>query len=307
MATARSDDSATVSRPIGLSSRTTSPVSVTHDVVCRPPKERSTRKAGTGRSSTRTTSRAAHDHRHRRIPHRRRIEHRPFVPGALGQALARQPTRETQHQGGRFGELPHLLPGAAAAGDGERQRQPRRGVPATMIGPVPGSSEKVERLEREGLVDARRGLEHGGAGGAEQRHLQAAVFLQLEAVSVRQGLADGKADLLAAIVDAAPLRRGAVSGEIGGQVRRRRLNVGAMHEQAHGHDPCDHDNPGKGAGHSSGNWTDPRHDRVLPLHLLPFLPSAFCLLRPFAFPYFPRPPKPAASRRTLNAEPRPTM
>ena len=39
-----------------------------------------------------------------------------------------------------------------------------------------------------------------------------------------------------------------------------------------------------------------------------FCPSAFCLL-PFAFclPYFPRPPNPAASRRTLNADPRPTM
>ncbi len=57
MAVARSEGSATVRRPSGLSSRTTSPVSVTHAVVESPAKASVTRKAGTGRSPTRTTSR----------------------------------------------------------------------------------------------------------------------------------------------------------------------------------------------------------------------------------------------------------
>ena len=57
IARALSADSRTVMRPSGLSSRTTSPVSVTHDVVRRPANSMSTRNAGTGTPAPRTSSR----------------------------------------------------------------------------------------------------------------------------------------------------------------------------------------------------------------------------------------------------------
>ena len=50
--------SRTTRRPIGLSSRTTSPTSVIQLRVVIPPRRPSTRKAGTGRPAARTTSRA---------------------------------------------------------------------------------------------------------------------------------------------------------------------------------------------------------------------------------------------------------
>ena len=58
-AVARSGVSLMTRKPSGLSSRTTSPVSVTHDVEVMPAKRVRTLKAGTGRSATRTTSRAS--------------------------------------------------------------------------------------------------------------------------------------------------------------------------------------------------------------------------------------------------------
>ena len=105
--------------------------------------------------------------------------------------------------------------------------------PATSIGPVPGSSEKSNDRSANAAIDARGGVDASAARGrAEQRHLQAAVFLQLEAVIGRHGLADGEADLLAAVVHAAPLRGRAVAREIGREVGGRRLEIGAVHEHA---------------------------------------------------------------------------
>ena len=72
--------------------------------------------------------------------------------------------------------------------------------------PGAGVERELERPQRERLVDPRRGLQDGRRRRAEQRHLQAAVLLQFEAVVGGHHLADGEADLLAAVVDAAPLR-----------------------------------------------------------------------------------------------------
>ena len=57
IAFARSAGSRTDISPMGLSSRTTSPVSVTHDVVCSPANSMSTRNAGMDVLPVRTTSR----------------------------------------------------------------------------------------------------------------------------------------------------------------------------------------------------------------------------------------------------------
>jgi hypothetical protein len=57
VARAWSADSRTVIRPSGLSSRTTSPVSVIHDEVRSPANSISTRNAGSGAPAPRTSSR----------------------------------------------------------------------------------------------------------------------------------------------------------------------------------------------------------------------------------------------------------
>src|SRR5580765_1663857 len=80
-----------------------------------------------------------------------------------------------------------------------------------------GIERELERLQRELPVDAGGGVDGRGARCPEQRHLQAAVLLELEAVISGNGLTDGEADFLAAVVDAVPRRVGAVAREIGRQ------------------------------------------------------------------------------------------
>ena len=108
----------------------------------------------------------------------------------------------------------------------ERPRCARRRGP-DAIAPVPGSSEnsndRSAKFDRRGPRVQRRGRRR-----AEQRHLQAAVFLQLEAVVGADRLADGEADLVAAVVDASPLRGRTVARQIGREVRRRTPEVRAV-------------------------------------------------------------------------------
>ena len=98
--------------------------------------------------------------------------------------------------------------GARAAGVCDRRAS--GGVPSSAPAIVDragaGIERELERVQREGAVHAARSSDARGRGRAEQRHLQAAVLRELEPVVGRERLADGEADLLAAVVDAAPLR-----------------------------------------------------------------------------------------------------
>ena len=249
---ARSCVSATVSRPIGLSSRTTSPVSVTHDVVCSPLKDSSTRNAGSGRSLTRTSSRR---------PTSTRPGHSASSPDRTSS------TRAGRLPGARrWPDAEPRLSISAGGSDsvrtsvrvrpplviGKRQRQPIQGA-AHAHRAGAGVQREVEGLEGERAVHSRRGANGGRARGAEQRHLEPAVLLQLEPVIGRDDLADGEANLLAAVVDAAPLCGRAVTREVGGEVGRRGHEVGAVHEHRHATDPGQHDQPGERPREASGS------------------------------------------------------
>ena len=135
----------------------------------------------------------------------------------------------------------------SAAGDVERQFEAvdAAGDPNRAGA---GIEREVERLQRERAIDSRGGVDAGGRGRAEQRHLEAAVFLQLEASIGRDGLADREADLLAAVVHAAPVRGRAVVREVGRKVGGRDLEIGAVHEHHHRNDPAEHEKPGKRPG-----------------------------------------------------------
>jgi hypothetical protein len=85
----------------------------------------------------------------------------------------------------------------------------------------------------------RVGADRGGGGRAEQRHLQPPVFLQLEAVALGQRLADGEADLFAAIIDAAPHGGRSVAREIGRERRARGFEIRTAQQQRHDRDPRD--------------------------------------------------------------------
>ena len=91
-------------------------------------------------------------------------------------------------------------------------------VPFTTIGPVPGSSENSKLRRVKLRIDACRRADPRGRVLAEEQHLQPAVFLQLESVIGSRGLADGEADLLAAVVHAAPHGRGAVARQVSREV-----------------------------------------------------------------------------------------
>ena len=248
--------------PSGLSSRTTSPVSVTHDEVRSPANASSTRNAGIGRLvrlrplAADLTTAGANTFTISRLPIAivtvslrsvagSNTTNCCCVPGLKPCAASRR---------GRF----RLSTGTSSRsrssvcvplGGLDRQADVLAGDAAGHLhGPGARIEREVERAQRELAIDAAPSVRIAAARrGAEQRHLQARVLQQLEAVGGRHGLADGEADLLAAVVDAAPLRRRAVAREVGRQVERPRLQVGAVQHDAHGDDPAGEDEQRHGA------------------------------------------------------------
>ena len=174
--------SRTESRPSGLSSRITSPVSVIHDVVGMPANDSSARNAGVGRPPVDHHFAPADVHRHRRVGQRGRVEHHEAVGGAVGEAGAGQAATQVEHQGRRLGERPRLRCGCRRrCGSSSVSLRPSS-RPDMVSGPVPGSSEKSKERSVKARSTRAVVLQDGRRGGAEQRHLQPAVFLQLEAV-----------------------------------------------------------------------------------------------------------------------------
>ena len=220
IARAFSGDSRMVSRPSGLSSRTTSPVSVTQDVVRSPENSVSTRNAGIGavpgprtssRLPTSTTIGALCSVAASKIVQRWRapVTRPPF---------ARRRDRLSDRAGGSVISRTsvRVLPADVTA---SVSRVPSS-CPRTPIGPVPGSSENSNERSWKSLSTLRRRADRHRRRRAEQRHLQPAVFLELEPVVLLERLADGEPDLLAAVVDAVPHGRRRVAREIGRERRR---------------------------------------------------------------------------------------
>ena len=207
MARAFSGDSRMVSSPSGLSSRTTSPVSVTQDVVWRPENSVSTRNAGIGavpgprtssRLPTSTTIGALCSVAASKIVQRCR------APGTRPPLASRRDRFSDSAGGSGISRTSvRVLPAGR-----HREGQTRAvQLPAHFDGAGPWIERELERAERKLLVDLRRRPDGRGRRRAEQRHLQPAVFLELEPGVRLEGLADGEPDLLAAVVDAVPRRR----------------------------------------------------------------------------------------------------
>ena len=159
------------------------------------------------------------------------------VPGVRPSAARRRPRLSISAGGSiscaRFGACPRR------AADLERERQ---AVEAALDRPS-GRCRDRARSRTTCSANARSTcavvFRIAAVVRAEQRELQAAVFLQLEAIVGGLHLADGEADLLAAVVHAAPLRGRAVARKIGGEVAGRRLKIGAIDHHAHRRDPRD--------------------------------------------------------------------
>src|ERR1700741_1811565 len=98
-------------------------------------------------------------------------------------------------------------------------------IPADLDRSGAWIERELERLEREILIDAGGGMNRRGTRGAEERHLQTAVLLEVEAVSLRHDLADGEAEFFAPGINAAPRGGGPVRAVSGRQRRGGRLNV----------------------------------------------------------------------------------
>ena len=145
--------SRTTRRPIGLSSRTTSPTSVTQLRVVIPPRRPSTRKAGTGRPAARTTSRAWTSSV---------IGALRSVAGSNTETCSVWPAWSPRAASTR-GRFRESAGGSASSRVSRRSpevvrmtRSRRRPsiVPRTSVGPVPGSSEKekARRLKDRSTV-----------------------------------------------------------------------------------------------------------------------------------------------------------
>ena len=271
---ARSRVSFTTMKPSGLSSRTTSPTSVIHDVEAMPPKLVRTLKAGTGRPAARTTSRCSTS----------------TVMGAL-RSVAGSKTGTSRWRPGRS-------PAAARrrdrlrlnAGGSVSSRVSLRvpdgvctvmrkvvpvDLPADRDGPRPRVEGEVERPQLELAVDDRGRVQARRRGGAEERHLQPAVLLQLVAVVAGDRLSDQEPDLLAAGVHALPLRAGAVAGEIGAQGHRGGLEV-ALGEDSHLRDPGHDDEEGEEAGDAAWQGAEQRQRVDRGEKAIPGQLKAFC-------------------------------
>ena len=226
-----------VMNPSGLSSRTISPVSVIQAVVFRPANSISTRDAGIGALAERTISRAPTftvTGALRRVAGSNML-HRWLEPGASPSSASRR-TRLSESIGrsARRRTSVRVRPPLVI----EISRSRPRTVPPILIGPVPGSSANSNDCSSNARFTRRGRAQRGDRVRAQQRHLQLSVFLQLEAAFVaslacrdRHCLAHGEADLLAAVVHAAPLRRRAVPREVGREIAGR-VHVGPLDEDA---------------------------------------------------------------------------
>jgi hypothetical protein len=106
-----------------------------------------------------------------------------------------------------------------------------------------------------------RGRTNAGSGRcSEKRHLQSAVFLKLEPVCCRDGLTDGEAEFLTAIVDATPLRGRPISSKVGGKVDRR-LKVGSIDQDGHLRNPGHEYQNGRRPRDGFREGPDQRHDK----------------------------------------------
>ena len=163
-AVARSGVSLTTMRPSGLSSRTTSPVSVTHEVDVIPAKRVRDLERGHG------AARRAHDLARLHVDDHRRVAR--GWPGRTRRprcaCRARGPPRPAAARGSGRG------PGARAARASpcacrsgvltvSCEAPPVDACPSTSMAPVPGSSENWNERHLERLVHLRRGVQARGA------------------------------------------------------------------------------------------------------------------------------------------------
>ena len=153
---------------------------------------------------------------HRGVAQRRGVEHRDLQRLARLEAPGREDSRQVEGEGRRLLELARLLALAGGRLDGEVESAPVEraedlGRPRARV------EREREPLEREGPVHARAARQADGRAGPEEAHLQPSVLPHLVAGVGGRRLADREADLVAPVVDPAPLRRGAVVGEVRGQ------------------------------------------------------------------------------------------
>jgi len=120
------------------------------------------------------------------------------------EAAVGQAARQVERQRRRLAE--DAVFRAAAAG--RLHRQPQAGLADNRTGDLDragaGIERELEAAQREVGVDVRRRADRRRGVRAEERHLQAAVFFEIEAVALRYGLAHGEADFFAAVINTAP-------------------------------------------------------------------------------------------------------
>ena len=217
-ASARSRVSLTTIRPIGLSSRTTSPTSVIHDVDVMPANSMRTRNAGTGRPAARTTSRASTSTVMDEFRSVAGSKTGTVEGGPGAEARRGQPAGEVQGEGRRLGQVAGLGPRARRGLRRElADAGPVAQAPLTSTAPVPGSSEN-EKDRSANALSTRATVRMRAAVEAPSSVIwMLAVLLELVAVAGGDGLRHREADLLPAVVDALPLRGGAVARQVAGQ------------------------------------------------------------------------------------------
>ena len=249
--------SRTTMRPIGLSSRTTSPTSVIQVRVVMPASRPSTRKAGTGRPADCTTSRAWTS---RVIGALRRVagsktETCSVWPGWRPRAARTRGRLRERAGGSSSSRVSFRSPEGVRI---VRSRRRPSSVPRISVGPVPASSANENRWSAKARSTVARLVRRTRRAGAEEGHLQPAVLPHLVAGVGGRRLADREADLVAAVVDAAPLRRGAVVREVRGQGHGRG-RPGPAGEHPHLGHPRHEDQGGQPPGGRAGQRAEELH------------------------------------------------
>ena len=151
-AVARSRVSFTTMRPIGLSSRTTSPRSVIQDVETSPPNCIRTLKAGTGRPAARTISRACTSSdigALRSVAGSKTASSRCCPVASPSAARRRERFSESAGGSGRSRLSVRLPDGVSTVRSSRRPSLPS--APFTDTAPVPGSSEKAKECSAKAL------------------------------------------------------------------------------------------------------------------------------------------------------------
>lgn len=155
------------------------------------------------------------------------------VPATRPSLASRRPTLSINAGGSFSVRLSRRAP-AAPPMSSDSVRPSRR--PLIDIEPVPGSSEKSNDSSANVRSTRAVVLSIATVLAPSNEHCRR-VFLQFKAGVSRPDLTDGKSDLFAAVIDATPLGGGSVTGEIGREVSRRRLQVRAVDHDAHRGDP----------------------------------------------------------------------